>query len=167
MKTANTRNMHTSSVCQPSVSAKLEAQDVIYERAVVLEASSLWDHGFDKTLLEAVDEALSSFGSSCKEAIYFHLAEDFNIGKNEIPDNIEEFAAAIEEIFGFGAKFIEIQIMKILHRETGCFCGYSPKHGELLFSEYVEAVRSSYTSHEAHNGCAEGVKATPFLYWKF
>lgn len=63
---------------------------------------------FDKLLLEAVDEGLSSLGESPGQAIYFYLKERFNVKKQEIPHKIEAFADGIEKIFGLGANFLKI-----------------------------------------------------------
>ena len=102
---------------------------------------------FRRLLLEAVDEALSSLGDSVRQAIYFHLERKFNIKKQEIPNKIEEFADAIEEIFGLGAKLLEIRIMKSLYEKDGHMFKYFPEKDELLFTEYMEAAKLSNNSH--------------------
>jgi hypothetical protein len=91
-------------------------------------------------IIEAVDEIFSSFGQSCKQAIYFQLENTFNIKKQEIPLKIEDFANAIEQIFGIGAKFIEMKIIEVLHEKTQDF-RYFPKKEELVFTEYVAGLR--------------------------
>jgi len=101
---------------------------------------------FRKLLLEAVDEALSSLGDSVKQAIYFHLEETFKIKKQEIPDRIEEFTNAIEEIFGLGAKLLEIRIMTSFYEKDGHMFKYFPENDELSFTEYLEAARLSNNS---------------------
>ncbi len=98
---------------------------------------------FRKLLLEAVDEALSSLGDSVKQAIYFHLEKTFEIKKQEIPDRIEEFTKAIEEIFGLGAKLLEIRIMESFYEKDGHMFKYFPEKDELLFPEYMKAARLS------------------------
>jgi hypothetical protein len=95
---------------------------------------------FNDLFLEAVDETLASLGDSCKQAIYFHLENSFKIKRQDIPSKVEEFAKAIESIFGFGAKLIEIQIMKCLHEKIGGF-KYFPKDEKLSFTQYAAAVR--------------------------
>jgi hypothetical protein len=70
---------------------------------------------FEKLLLEAIDEGLSSLCSSSKQAIYSLLENMFNISKRNIPYKIEEFADALEKIFGLGAKPIEILIIRRLN----------------------------------------------------
>ncbi len=68
----------------------------------------------EQLLIEAVDEALSSFGSSSKEAIFYHLDESFNVKKEEIPSKTQPFMDALEKIFGPGTTFIEALIIKRL-----------------------------------------------------
>jgi hypothetical protein len=98
---------------------------------------------FDKLLLEAVDEGLSSLGESPKQAIYFHLEKSFNIKKQEIPYKIEAFADGIEKIFGLGADFLKILIMKQLHKKAGQVFKW-PESKDLTFTEYVAAAKRSF-----------------------
>ncbi len=100
-----------------------------------------YDRDFHKLLLEAVDEGLSSLGDHPKKAIYFYLENAFEIKKQDIPDKIEEFTAAIEKIFGHGARILEIRIMKHLHEKVGNGFEYFPESDVLLFTGYVKAVR--------------------------
>lgn len=109
-------------------------------RVSALKLSDSSNSGFDELFLEAVDEAIASLGDSCKQAIYFNLEETFKIKKHEIPFKVEEFVNAIEAIFGLGAKLIEIQIMKCLHKKLGDF-RYLPDEEELTFTEYVTAAK--------------------------
>jgi hypothetical protein len=92
------------------------------------------------TILEAVDESLASFGESTKQVVYFQLQNNYHIKKQEIPSRIEEFATAIEEIFGIGARLIEMKIMKTLCARAEGFL-YIPKDQDLLFKDYVQTVR--------------------------
>jgi hypothetical protein len=104
----------------------------------------LRDRSFKTLLLEAVDEGLSSLGDSSKEVIYFHLAKSFNINKLDIPYKIEEFADAIEKIFGLGANFLEILIMKSLYEKAGQPFEYNQEQEALVFAEYVAAVKQGF-----------------------
>ncbi len=76
---------------------------------------------FEMIMVNAIDEALSSLGEKSKELIFFHLEQDFALKKSAIPSNLEIFADAIEEIFGAGAKFLEMLIMKRLTEKVGGF----------------------------------------------
>jgi hypothetical protein len=98
---------------------------------------------FDKLLLEAVDDALSSLGESAKLSIYFHLENRFNIAKNEIPNRLEDFTDGLEKIFGLGANFIEILIMKNLFEKVGKPLEWN-ENKELSFVEYVTTAKQSY-----------------------
>jgi len=98
---------------------------------------------FEKLLLDAVDEALSSLGDSSKQAIYFHLQDKFDIAKNEIPHRLNDFANGLEKIFGLGARFIEILIMKNLHGKIGQPLEWNESK-ELVFLEYVAAAKQGF-----------------------
>ena len=98
---------------------------------------------FNKLLLEAVDEGLSSLGESSKQAIYFHLEKCFNVKKQDIAHKIEAFADGIEKIFGLGANFLEILIMKQLHEKVGQSLKW-PESKDLTFIEYVAAAKRSF-----------------------
>ena len=74
---------------------------------------------FSEILLAAVEESLSSLGNSPKQAILFHLETSFNIKKEHIPENITEFAKALEKIFGPGALYLEKLIVKRLYEKLG------------------------------------------------
>jgi len=98
---------------------------------------------FNRLLLKAVDEALSSLGEASKKAIYFHLEKSFNIKKREIPQKIEEFANAIEKIFGLGATFLEVLIMKKLYEKIGG--NFEWKEPETFaFTEYIAVAKRSF-----------------------
>jgi len=98
---------------------------------------------FEKLLLEAVDEGLSSLGESSKQAIYFHLKKSFSIRKREIPSKIEAFAKAIEKIFGLGANFLEILIMKRLYEKIGGVFEWH-ESTEFAFTEYVAVAKRNF-----------------------
>jgi hypothetical protein len=98
-------------------------------------------NSFETTIIEAVDEGFAPFGHSSKQDIYFYLENTFKIKKQEIPYKIEEFADAIEQIFGAGAKLIEIRIIEALHKRIQDFV-HLPKKRELVFTEYVANLRA-------------------------
>jgi hypothetical protein len=95
---------------------------------------------FEKLLLEAVDECLASLGESSKQAIYFHLEKGFNIQRQEIPFKIEAFIFAVEKIFGIGANFLELLILKGLYEKTG-LKGKEDSFKGLTFVEAVAAAK--------------------------
>ena len=95
---------------------------------------------FNEFVLAAVDESLSSIGETAKQEICFHLKEHHGISMEEIPSRIRDFAEALEESYGLGAKFIEIKIVKALYEKTGPFL-YFPHRDDLSFAGYVEMLR--------------------------
>ena len=98
---------------------------------------------FQELLLQAIDESLASLGESVKQAIYFHLEKKFKIAKQDIPDHLEAFNGGLEKIFGIGAKYIEILIMKRLYETVGQPFDW---HGneEFAFVDYVNASKESF-----------------------
>ncbi len=97
-------------------------------------------HKFDRLLMEAIDEGLSTVGESPRRAIYCHLEKSFNIKKEEIPANVEIFESAMEKMFGCGADFLEVLIMKRLYEKTsGEFEFADPS--DFDFSKYVNLVK--------------------------
>ncbi|UCG36569.1 MAG: hypothetical protein JSV64_08220 [Candidatus Bathyarchaeota archaeon] len=103
---------------------------------------------FESILLEAVDEGLLALGESCKASVYFYVEQHFNVKREEIPQKIEVFSEAIEKIFGVGADYLEILIMKRLHVKIG-----APfKAGELddlTFLEYIYAAKNRLNLHSS------------------
>jgi len=97
---------------------------------------------FDKLLVSAIDEALTSLGESIRQSIYFHIENKFKVARNEIPENLEEFQGGLEKIFGSGARFIEILIMKNLHSKIGLPIKVESEH--LEFVEYVDAAKEGF-----------------------
>ena len=98
---------------------------------------------FEKLLLSAVDQELSSLGESSKQAIYFYLGRSFSIEKQDIPQKIEPFKEALEEVFGVGASFLEVLIMKRLYETIGG--NFEMKESkEFTFTEYVAAAKRAF-----------------------
>lgn len=98
---------------------------------------------FERLLLQAVDESLTSLGDSAKQAIYFHLENKFKIERNEIPERVEDFGEGLQKIFGVGAQFLEILIMKKLYERIGQPFEWN-KNKELIFTEYVATARRNF-----------------------
>ncbi len=98
---------------------------------------------FDNLVIKAIDEALFSLGESVEQAIYFHIQSKFKVERTEIPSKLEEFQGALEKIFGTGARYIEIMIMKNVYAQIG-----QPimiENGkELEFLRYMNAARDAF-----------------------
>ena len=96
---------------------------------------------FDVVVLEAIEESLSSFRAFDKQEVYFHLKNAYNISKREIPRKIEEFAFAMEQIFGIGSRLIEIRIIEALHKRIPEFV-FTSRTNAVVFEEYVTSLRA-------------------------
>ena len=105
---------------------------------------------FDELLLTSIDEALISLGESVKQSIYFHMESEFRVPRRDIPDNLDRFQAGLEKIFGAGARFIEILIMKNLHAKIGHPLEIE-KDCSLEFVEYVSAVEHNFLKEQNAN----------------
>ena len=106
---------------------------------------------FEVVLLETLDEALSTLGETVKKTIYFHLQHKFLIARQEIPYKIDDFSDAIEQIFGSGARTLEILIMTKLHQKIRSRYRWEGPNWlvpELTFSQYVELMKLFYEDNE-------------------
>ena len=139
MKLGFTTNWYIYRVCLPLTSTESKVQRDTDAKMSAQEELPSCNRGFENLLLEAVDEGLSSLGDSPKQVIYSYLEKIFKIKKMDIPSKIDEFADAIEKIFGHGAKHLEVQIMKRLYEKLGHGFEYFPEKDDLLFTEYIEA----------------------------
>jgi hypothetical protein len=110
---------------------------------------------FDDVLAETIDETLSALGEPVKNAIYFHLQNNFNMNKNEIPKKINEFSDILQKIFGSGACRLEIKFMKTLHSKINLTVKW-PEYEtplskwiimDMSFVEYVNSMRHNYEAY--------------------
>ena len=98
---------------------------------------------FEKLLTAAVENAFSSLFHSNKQILYSHLLRCYNINKQAIPYAFDDFVNALQEIFGSGAKLVEIEIMKSLYALVQNYT-FIPNQSDLSFTEYVTAIRTRY-----------------------
>lgn len=99
---------------------------------------------FDSILLESIDQALLLLGENAKSAVLFHLATKFAISRQNIPDRIEDFSEALEQIFGRGAQQLEILTMKILNQKIDCTFYWDGPNWlipDLTFAKYVRTLQ--------------------------
>jgi nucleoside-diphosphate-sugar epimerase len=113
--------------------------------APIINRTKAQKGNFQKMMVEAVDRVFSSKGDSCRQFLYFHLRNSYNIGKQEIPYRIDDFAAALKAIFGQGAMLIEIEIMKEFFSRVQIFTPRATrlrKQEDLSFTTYVKQLCS-------------------------
>jgi hypothetical protein len=105
---------------------------------------------FDRLLLEAIDEILSSLGEPVKNCLHSHLENDLGIKKQDIPKEIVEFSKMLHKIFGLGASHLEIKFMEKLYSKIKvnleCPECNSCKwmENDISFIGYVEKMRESF-----------------------
>ena len=114
------------------------------------------DRMFDEYLFEAIDEVLSSLGEPVKNTLYFQLENSFNMPKNEIPKQIEEFTNIIHKIFGLGASRLEVKVMKNLNAKINAKsevaeCDWVQSKwivDDVSFTDCVHSLRENYLNEQ-------------------
>lgn len=110
--------------------------------------SHMGNLNFDKNLLEAVDCGLLSLGENPRKAIYFHMKRSFQLQRESIPKETDEFSRALNTIFGPGAEIIEKYILKELYQRLEL--SFEEKEG-FTFVDYVrEAEKLVVRKNRAH-----------------
>jgi hypothetical protein len=106
---------------------------------------------FEDLLLDILDDALSAIGENAKKSIYLHLQQKFLIAKQDIPYKIDDFSDALEQIFGCGARSLEILIMTKLHQKIKSNYRWEGPNWlvpELTFCQYVKLLKLFYEDNQ-------------------
>ncbi len=98
-------------------------------------------------MLGSIDDAFLSLGEAAKQSIYLHIESNYKIPRNEIPENLKQFHEGLEKIFGIGASYLEILIMKNLYAKIGHNFTME-KNNQLEFVKYVEATKRSFINDD-------------------
>ena len=77
------------------------------------------DPPFKESFNSAVDKALLLLGESGKQATYYHLEKTFRLKRNTWHKNPEDFAEAVEQIFGPGTQLLLKAMIKELYTDLG------------------------------------------------
>jgi hypothetical protein len=77
------------------------------------------DPPFKETFHSAVDKAMLLLGESGKQATYYHIEKTFRLKRNTWHKNPEDFAEAVEQIFGLGAQLLLKAMAKELYADLG------------------------------------------------
>lgn len=104
---------------------------------------------FDRSLVETIDEVLSSLGEPVKNHVYMRLENDFSITKNELPQHMEEFSNFLFRIFGSASCHLEIRFMKTLYAKISADPHFKHesidfKEVDMTFLSYVNRMRESF-----------------------
>jgi hypothetical protein len=89
-----------------------------------------------KVLLEAVDEGLLVPGEIVRAAIYERLERSYQVERGEIPEKLETFHLALEDLLDKSGKVMEKLIAKSLYRRL-----------ELNFTQHDGWTLIDYVNH--------------------
>lgn len=89
---------------------------------------------FNEAFLRAVDFAFDSLGKSCRQALYFHLKNSFNVGQEDVSEKVEDFDEALSLIFKDGVVYLKRLILKKLCEDLRV------KFEERYVNDFVRAV---------------------------
>jgi len=90
-----------------------------------------------------LDDAFHTLGDSARKSIYYHLESKFGIARDDIPYNLGTFEDGLQKIFGPGANFLEILIMRKLHEKIGQPLKWN-ENEKFAFVEYVSAAKQGF-----------------------
>jgi hypothetical protein len=97
------------------------------------------DPPFKETFNSAVEKAMLLLGESGKQATYYHIEKTFGIKRNKWHKNPEDFAEAVEQIFGHpGSQLLLKAMAKELYADLGLKFEES---GELHFTCLVRKTQ--------------------------
>ena len=74
---------------------------------------------FRQILLEAVDYGLMVLGEIVRQAIYERIEKDHELTRTEIPEQLEAFHKALQDLLGASAKVMERVIARNLYSRLG------------------------------------------------
>jgi hypothetical protein len=95
---------------------------------------------FNEIVTASIDEVLSSLGKNAKESIYYHIETEFDIKKDDIPNQLDNFKEALDTIFGTGGDYIETRIIENLSEKFEGNRGAS-KQVHSTLKEYLDGLK--------------------------
>jgi regulatory protein YycI of two-component signal transduction system YycFG len=102
---------------------------------------NLKSQSFPQLLIEAMDQTFSKLGVPTKHALYSFLETNYKLSKEDIPNRIEDFVNALEQIFGTSALLIEIDLMKSMQQKVPSFI-FKIENADLNFEYYLKSLKS-------------------------
>ena len=91
----------------------------------------------DEIVLQIIERGFDALGESPKQAIWFCLEEKFGFNRKKVPENLADFQAALQKIFGLGYSFLDVLFRKYLEEATG-----EKFHNCASFAECVSLLQS-------------------------
>ncbi len=102
--------------------------------------------GFREHLLGAVDYGLMVLGEFVRQAIYEQIENHHALKREEIPERLEAFHIALEDVLGTSTRTVERLIVKNLYQRLDL---YFVDHLEWTFVEYVNSAIAALESNPA------------------
>jgi hypothetical protein len=96
---------------------------------------------FSQVLLDCVDEGLSVLGNEPRLAVYQYLATIHSLDREQIPDQIDEFATGLKKALGGASRVIERLILKKLFQKIGSTFRETE---DLEFGDYVREAKRRF-----------------------
>ena len=97
--------------------------------------------GLKEALLHAIDDGLAVPGEIVRDAIYDRIERSYQLRREEIPEKLQTFHKALEDLLGASAKVMERVIAKNLYNQIGI--EFTPKKDWTItdYVKHVEKVR--------------------------
>ncbi len=89
-----------------------------------------------RVLVQALDDGLSVPGEIVRTAIYDRIEKSYGLKREDIPEKLEAFHRALEDLLGESVKVMEKLIAKNLYRRLG-----------LNFTEHANWSIVDYVNH--------------------
>jgi hypothetical protein len=96
------------------------------------------------SLVQAVDEALLVPGEIVRTAIYERIERSYQLRREEIPEKLEVFHRALQQLLGAGDKVMEMLIARYLYRRLGLSF---ERHDGWTLVDYVNHAKASAGGH--------------------
>lgn len=94
-----------------------------------------------EVLLQAIDDALLVPGEIVPVAIYDRIERSYQIRREEIPEKLELFHKALQQLLGVGARVMEKSISKNLYRR---FKLNFDEHENWTLLDYVDHAKKAH-----------------------
>jgi len=115
-----------------------------------------------RAVVEAVDHGLLALGEIVRETIYWRIEESYHLKREEIPENLDAFYKALQELLGRGAEIIRSLIAKDFYGRLDL---KFPNRENWTLVDYVRNARvtlGSPRTKDTHEYLAKGDPVSEF-----
>jgi hypothetical protein len=126
---------------------------------VLIELEIKPNQSFFDVLLESIDDAFLTLGEATRMSIYLYFENNWGLKKQEIPFRLGDFQNALEQLFGVGARNLEILFIKKLHDKLKTTYKWDMPSWvvpELTFKEYINLVTADFEKSNKTNKPIDG-----------